>query len=157
MGILCMPISDRLPRRLIILIAFIAVANLPDWPIPGWGHDRLIVSHSILVNGAAIVCLAIGLGLQGALYRQTYRRLFIGLMISWLSHFLLDAFYVDSRLAIFWPFSQATVSVPVPWLKTLPHVPPPFDAPVTRILIFEILTFCPLMAVALAFRRWKAS
>ena len=153
-GVLCMPASDTLQRRLIILVAIIAVANLPDWPIPGWGHDRLFVSHSIFVNGAAIVCLAAGFHLQRAWVRQAYRRVIIGLAIAWLSHFILDCLYVDSRLAMFWPFSKASVSLPVPWLKTLPHVPPPFDEPVIRILILETLTFLPLLVLAAAIYRW---
>lgn len=156
-SILCMPALVSRYRRWIILMAIIAAANLPDWPIPGWGHYHLAVSHSILVNGVAIIGLVIGLHLQGALARQTHRRVIIGLMVAWLSHFLLDTLYVDSRLAIFWPFRQADVSLPVPWLKTLPHVPPPFDEPVVRILMFETLTFLPLLVMAMAIRKWIRS
>lgn len=153
-GILCMPAMASLHRRLIVLMAIIAVANLPDWPIPGWGHFHLAASHSIIVNGAAMVCLALGLHLKGALTLKSNRRVFIGLIVAWLSHFLLDTFYADSRLAIFWPVSDATVSLPLPWLKTLPHVPPPFDGRVVRILVFEALTFLPLLVLAAAiFRR----
>jgi len=153
-GVLCVPTRGTLYRRLIILVAIIAAANLPDWPIPGWGHDRLFVSHSIFVNGAAIVCLAACFYLQRSRVRQAHRRVIIGLAIAWLSHFILDSLYVDSRLAMFWPFSEALVSLPVPWLKTLPHVPPPFDEQVIRILLFETLTFLPFLMLAVAICRW---
>lgn len=156
-GILCMPAMDKLHRRVNILVATIAVASLPDWPIPNWGHFHLAISHSIIVNGAAIACLAAGLYLQGTPLWQTRRRVIIGLIAAWLSHFLLDALYVDSHLAIFWPFSEATVSLPVPWLETLPHVPPPFDERVIRILILEAVTFMPLLVLAAAIRWWKAT
>jgi membrane-bound metal-dependent hydrolase YbcI (DUF457 family) len=156
-GVLCMPATDKLHRRLVILVATISAASLPDWPLPYWGHFRLAFSHSILVNGVAIVCLVVGLYLKGTPLRQTYRRVIIGLIAVWLSHFLLDALYVDSRLSIFWPFSEATVSLPVPWLKTLPHVPPPFDEKVIRILMLETVTFMPLLFVAAAIRWWRGS
>ena len=156
-GVLCMPAMDKLYRRLIIFVAIIAMANLPDWPIPSWGHFRLVASHSIIVNGAGIVCLVVGLHLQGALLRKPHRRVIIGLIVAWVSHFLLDALYVDSRLTLFWPLSEVTVSLPVPWLKTLPHVPPPFDERIIRILMLETMTFLPLLVLAAAIRRWRAS
>ena len=156
-GVLCMPAMDKLHQRVFILIATIAVANLPDWPIPNWGHFHLAMSHSIIVNGAAIVCLVVGLSLQGMPLRQAHQLVIIGLVAAWLSHFLLDALYVDSHLAIFWPLSEATVSFTVPWMKTLPHVPPPFDEGVIRILMYETLTFLPLLVLAAAIRRWRAS
>jgi membrane-bound metal-dependent hydrolase YbcI (DUF457 family) len=146
-----------LQRRLIILVAVIAAANLPDWPIPGWGHDHLFVSHSIFVNGAAFMCLAAGFHLQRTWVRLAYRRLGIGLAAAWLSHFILDSLYVDSRLAMFWPLSEKAVSLPVPWLKTLPHVPPPFDQQVIRILLFETLTFLPLLVLAVFICRWPST
>ncbi len=83
MGVLCMPAMDKLYRRLIIFVAIIAMANLPDWPIPSWGHFRLVASHSIIVNGAGIVCLVVGLHLQGALLRKPHRRVIIGLIVAW--------------------------------------------------------------------------
>ena len=47
--------------------------------------------------------------------------------------------------------------LPVPWLKTLPHVPPPFDERIIRILMLETMTFLPLLVLAAAIRRWRAS
>lgn len=156
-GVLCIPGIDKLQRRLIIFVATIAVASLPDWPLPNWGHFSLALSHSIVVNGAVIVCLVVGLCLKSPSVWQVHRCVIIGLIAAWLSHFLLDALYVDSRLAIFWPLSEATVSLPVPWLKTLPHVPPPFDEKVVRILMFETLTFMPLLVLAAVIRWRKAT
>ena len=156
-GVLCMPALDKLHQRVFILVATSAMASLPDWPIPNWGHFNLAFSHSIIVNGTAIMCLVVGFYLQGALLRQRHRRVIIGLIAAWLSHFLLDTLYVDSQLAMFWPFNEPTVSIPVPWLKTLPHVPPPFDKGVIRILMLETLTFLPLLVLATAIRRWRSS
>jgi membrane-bound metal-dependent hydrolase YbcI (DUF457 family) len=85
-----------------------------------------------------------------------YRRVIIGLIIAWLSHILLDTFYVDSHLAVFWPFSQTAVSRPGPWLNTLPPVPPPFDVQVLRVFLFETLTFLPLLVLAVVVRQRTA-
>ena len=76
--------------------------------------------------------------------------------VAWLSHFLLDTLYGNlPGVAIFWPFSEGLASLPLPWLKTLPHVPPPFDAKVIRILLLEALTFGPLILLAYGWRRIK--
>ena len=41
-----------------VALTFVALANLPDWPLPNWGHDRYDVSHSIFVN-AGLICTVI--------------------------------------------------------------------------------------------------
>ena len=155
-GLLCMPRRKRFVYRLLFIIGMIAVANLPDWPIPGWGHYRYHASHSIIVNGLAMVCLALAVGGWGGRVVQNYPWVRLGVTVAWLSHFLLDSLYVNTRLAMFWPVSAAGVSLPVPWLKTLPHVPPPFDAPIMRVFLLEALTFGPPLVLAFMLRR-KAS
>jgi hypothetical protein len=90
--------------------------------------------------------------LAGSLFRK-YSAVLVGAAAAWSSHFLLDALYADSHLAILWPISGASVSLPVPWLKTMPHAPPPFDRQILLIFLFEALTFLPLLVFAAVFRR----
>ena len=157
-GLLCMPPTlEKTRQRLAFVAGMIFVANLPDWPVPGWGHFRLDISHSIIVNGAVMLLIALGMRQWfGPAFRK-YRIAVVGVAIAWMSHFLLDALYADGRVAIFWPISDASVSLPVPWLKTMPHVPPPFDRRVLTIFMFEALTFAPLLALAVAIRMRRFS
>jgi len=151
-GLVCLPGFEKTRNRLLFLVGFIAVASLPDWPIPGWGHFRLDISHSVIVNGACMLGLVLVMrGLAGSMLR-TYRLAVVGLVITWLSHFLLDTLYVDSSMAIFWPLSDVAVSLPVPWLKTMPHVPPPFDGRILLIFWYEALTFLPFLFLAVVWR-----
>jgi len=151
-GLVCMPGLKKAHHRLLFLVGIIAVASLPDWPIPGWGHYRLHISHSVVVNGGIMLLLVLGLrGFAGATL-PTYRPVLVGMPITWMSHFLLDTLYVDSSMAIFWPLSDSAVSLPVPWLKTMPHVPPPFDRQILLIFWYEILTFLPFFILAVIWR-----
>ena len=152
-GWLCMPALDKAGKRFLFLAGIIAVASLPDWPIPGWGHDRLEISHSVIVNGGVMLGLVLGVrGLAGPTYKR-YRLATGGVLAVWGSHFLMDTLYADSSMVLFWPLSDAAVSLPVPWLKTMPHVPPPFDHRILEILLFEALTFAPLLVLAIWIRR----
>ena len=73
--------------------------------------------------------------------------------LAWLSHIGMDTLYGDlPGTAILWPFSTKLVSWPLPWLKSLPHVPPPFDEAVLQILLFELITFLPLVLLAYGLR-----
>jgi membrane-bound metal-dependent hydrolase YbcI (DUF457 family) len=143
----------RFVYRLLFIAGMIAVANLPDWPIAGWGHYRYHISHSIIVNGLAMVSLGLAVGAFEGRIVQKYPLVAIGITVAWLSHFLLDSLYVNTSLEMFWPVSAAGVSLPVPWLKTMPHVPPPFDAQVLRVFALEVLTFGPPLVLALVLRR----
>lgn len=140
-------------RRLAWAVLFIALACIPDWPLPGWGHSDIAFSHSLWVN--LVLCIAVAIVFRkGSPDRFGATPILLAASFSWLSHILLDTLYGDlPGVAIFWPFSDALVSLPVPWLKTLPHVPPPFDTSVVRILIFEFLTFTPLVFFSCYVRR----
>ena len=156
-AMLCTPAKYDMRRRLVVILALILIASLPDWPIPGWGHQRLDISHSIIVNMALLLCLLVAAGgLTGNMLRQNIP-LAVGIIIAWMSHFLLDTLYGDSSLHMLWPVSKVGVSLPVPWLKTMPHVPPPFDQSIMNILIFETVTFLPLMLIASVLRLRKRS
>lgn len=152
-AILTLIIPARLSWRwLFWVILFIALANVPDWPLPVWGHRQLAISHSLWVNLALCITLAAVLW-KWFPYRIGKKRILLGGALTWLSHLGLDTLYGDlSGVAIYWPFSDALASVPVPWLKTLPHVPPPFDTKVIQIFFFEFLTFAPLILLAWGLR-----
>lgn len=151
---LAIPAGTSWKRRLILIICFIALASLPDWPLPGWGHHRLAFSHSLWVN--LVLCTTVALGLRkGISHRRIETALLWSGAAAWLSHFLLDMLYADlPGVAIFWPLSDGLASLPIPWLRTLPHMPPPFDPEIVRILFFEAITFTPLILLAYGWRKW---
>jgi membrane-bound metal-dependent hydrolase YbcI (DUF457 family) len=143
-------------QRLLWIIAFIAISNIPDWPLPIWGHRHLAVSHSLWVN--LILCTT----LAALLWKYRPDKIesptvFIAAGLAWLSHFVLDTLYDDlPGVAIYWPFSDSLATLPLPWLNTLAHVPPPFDSQVIKILCFEFITFSPLILLAYGLRRiWR--
>lgn len=140
-------------RRLIWTVIFICLANVPDWPLPLWGHHQLAVSHSLWVNLSLCVIVVLALRRWVPHQKVATAVLWSG-AVAWLSHFLLDTLYGNlPGVAIYWPFSDGLTSLPLPWLNTLPHVPPPFDTEVIRILFMEALTFGPLIPLAYLWRR----
>ena len=151
----CLPLRLGWLGRLLALIGFIALASLPDWPLPFWGHRQLAVSHSLWVNLALCALLA-ALFWKPMPAKSGRTRLLACAAIAWLSHLLLDTLYGDlPGVAIYWPFSDALASLPLPWLKTLAQVPPPFDSAVIRVLLLETLTFAPLVVLGLWLRtKW---
>ena len=150
---LTIPLGISWRRRILWAIVFIALSSVPDWPLPLWGHNQLAISHSLWVNLG--LCIAVVLGLRRWIPRRHIdTALLISGAIAWLSHFFLDTLYGDlPGVAIYWPFSDGLASIPLPWLRTLTHVPPPFDNQIIRILFFEALTFGPLILLAYAWRR----
>ena len=103
----------------VFLVSFAFLANIPDAPLPGWGHNLYRVSHSLFVSLTAIACGVAILGLwQGPRRAIGGWRVMACAAAAWLSHFLLDTFYVDGNgLAMFWPISDASVSLPLPWFE----------------------------------------
>lgn len=151
----CMPGYLTLERKLLWVIFFIGLASLPDWPVPGWGHSLLLVSHSFWVN--LTLCVLIFAVIQHRFpVRFGQTRCYLCGGLAWLSHIGMDTLYGDlPGVAIFWPFSTKLASLPLPWLKSLPHVPPPFDVAVLQILLFELITFLPLILLAYGLRlKW---
>jgi membrane-bound metal-dependent hydrolase YbcI (DUF457 family) len=75
-------------------VAFVALcavlANAPDLRLPGWGHDRYDISHSIFVNVALIVLVSLPLLLSPRFRRSHAPPLLVGAALAWLSHLLLD-------------------------------------------------------------------
>lgn len=98
---------------------FIAFANVPDFPLPGWGHGSYAVSQSIFVT----ILLA---GIFVSLFRSLGPRTGVGGLVilawsaAWLSHMVLDSMYAQGNgIAIVWPISDAHLAMPVPWFETL--------------------------------------
>ena len=95
-------------------------ANLPDAPLPGWGHDRYEVSHSLFVTTALILALGLAwVGLRQTRWRDERR--FLGLIsLAWLSHLMLDTMYSHGHgLGMFWPVSDGSLALPVKCFDTL--------------------------------------
>jgi hypothetical protein len=125
------------------------LANIPDIPLPSWGHARYDISHSIFVNLllSMIVLLAFGrfCGSGGG------RTVGLGI-IAWFSHLLLDTFYNHGLgVGIFWPFSSATLAFPIPWFSVVKPVWPP-TMKVILTGLAEFASYAPLVLISLSIR-----
>lgn len=142
---------------LLVVNGYVMAAFFPDLPLPGWGHTRYFFSHSLFVN---LVLIAL---LSGAAcyYRSRVRwltcPLVAGAAAAWLSHFPLDALYNHGRgVAIFWPFSEAALNLPLPWFTTLDMRQPLTAARNVHVFLVEAAVYVPLFMAALGGRRlWQ--
>jgi membrane-bound metal-dependent hydrolase YbcI (DUF457 family) len=153
-GWIAVPAEFSRRAKIVTLGAFIALPNAPDWPLPGWGHDRYDISHSIFVTlGAIAVAMVLAFI---ALWRTRYFawRLIVGGAIAWLSHLLLDTFYFGRRgIAMFWPVSEARVSLPMPWF-TVMELKPLVSAHNARVFAIEAAFYGAILALVVAWR-WR--
>jgi hypothetical protein len=157
-GLLCMPPAWRRRKKLGLLALTVGLANLPDLPVPGWGHHSYHISHSLFVNLGLILAAAVGL----AAWRRAREvlggwRVIAGLTAAWLSHFLLDSFYNHGRgVKIYWPLSDASLDLALPWFSVLPGWQT--DAAVLRIFGVEILFYGVLLLLCFVARQlWLRS
>lgn len=154
-GSLCMPVSSTTKRKVAHLIAFMFLANIPDFPLKNWGHDRYDISHSILVNllmigSAAVVALA----LKHVHIRSGGWTVLLGATLAWLSHLLLDSFYNDGYgLALLWPVSDARLILSIPWFEVVDGLPPPITPQMIRASLIEFVSYFPLVIIAMLIRR----
>ncbi len=157
MGVVCMPRYQSCWAKAAFLSGFIGLATVPDWHLPGWGHIRYEVSHSLFVNLALIIVFAVvlrtckstrmGIGAWPVIF---------GGAAAWLSHLLMDSFYNHGLgVTIFWPLSTARLALPMPWFRTLPYVPPPWDFDTFCIYLVEVLFYGPILLLAIAWRYWR--
>ena len=150
----CLPLRLSKTTCFLGFTSFIFLANLPDAPLPGWGHHRYYISHSVFVNVAFIA----GLLLIGSLWRTGREqlggwRMLTGGAAAWLSHFLLDTFYNHGRgLAMFWPLSDAHLALPIPWFSTMHPFPPYLNSHSIRVWAVELLVYSVLLGLALTWR-----
>ncbi len=153
-GVLCMGRLRSWRRRAAFLAVFVFLANIPDLQLPNWGHDRYRVSHSLFVNLAIIVGLAVVIGLWPRVRRAIGGwRVFAFGSAAWLSHLLLDSFYNHGKgLAIYWPISRARLVLPMPWFSVL-HGGWSFDLNTLRIIGIEVIFYGGILAMCLV-GRW---
>jgi hypothetical protein len=139
---------------LFIVNLYVLLAFFPDLPLPGWGHSRYFFSHSLFVN----VLLIIPLAGMACYYRSckgvgSYP-LVAGAVLAWLSHFPLDALYNHGQgVAIYWPFSEAVLNLPLPWFATLDMRLPLTAAHNLNVFLVEALFYLPLFGAALLGRQ----
>lgn len=154
-GVLCLPEQKSTRWKAVYFAVFALLPNIPDLPLPYWGHARYELSHSLFVNLLAILGIAALIA-----WRRDMRSRFGGTMlaggaVAWFSHLLLDSLYRDGGgVAIFWPFSDARLHLPVPWFSVVP-VPPPVTGALLRELAAEFLSYFPLVLLAFALRRTR--
>ena len=136
------------------LAVLAAAANVPDLPLPYWGRPYHHVSHSVFVTLGLMAAQAAVLSCLPGLRRKVGGWTFAGaFMLSWASHLLLDSFYGHSEGArIYWPMSEATLSLPIPWLDGVSDRLPWSDAMVLRVVGIELLFFGTILALCLAAR-----
>jgi membrane-bound metal-dependent hydrolase YbcI (DUF457 family) len=136
------------------VLASVLLANVPDFPLPYWGHHRYDISHSIFVNAAFILLISLLL-LRWPRFRRLDRAVWIlfAAAAAWLSHLLLDTFYNHGQgLGMFWPFSKARIALAIPWFESLQKSLPYFDSRSARIMLIELLCYGLLFAATLAVR-----
>jgi hypothetical protein len=147
---IAMPALQSRTSKLFLAAVFVAVANLPDWPIPNWGHDQYRISHSVFMNLTLI-------GIVGTIWLslQTFRRavpnrcLVLG-GCAWLSHLVLDSFYNHGNgIAIYWPISKAKLNLAMPWFNNLDLSQPVMSQHNLSVFTIEFAAFSPLLAIAL--------
>lgn len=134
---------------------FVFFANLPDFPLPGWGHDSYQVSHSIFLAALLASLLALLLFLP-KFNAQVGKTMVVAWSITWLSHMLLDSMYSHGMgIGIFWPLSNAHLALPLPWFETLRW--PPVSEHNRSVLITEIGVFGTLLLLCVSLRRLRNS
>jgi hypothetical protein len=162
-AMLVLPRRWRFHNSAISAAIFVVLANLPDLPIPYWGHNRYDISHSIFVNVGLIVLVIFGL--QSLPLKQkllSHHQLILGSM-AWLSHLLLDSFYNHGKgIAIFWPFSDGRLNLPIPWFRILDLSYSVWDFRNLSVFGIEFIAYMPILAIAillryLAIKRWQTT
>jgi len=132
---------------------YVLLAFFPDLPFPGWGHSRYDVSHSLFANLLLIIPTAAACCYYRSRQAWASYPLVVGAVVAWLSHFPLDAMYNHGQgVAIFWPFSEGVLNLPLPWFQTLDMHQPLTAAHNARVFLVELLFYFPLFATVVAGR-----
>ena len=144
------------------------LANAPDLPLPGWGHQDYARSHSAVIAVTAGAVAAAGSywwlrrGAGGAGWARgaggvpehgvTGRGaggIAVAVGLAWPSHLLLDALYAHGQgLDVGWPFRRLVMALPLPWFETLRLAPmEPFHN--ARVIAVEAAFYGLLLLAAL--------
>lgn len=116
------PRSNSKLKVFIEISFFAALANVPDWSLPGWGHEAYHVSHSLFVLLLmSLPATPVGIILLRKFYTsRSAPWIWGGLCAALLSHIFLDAIYgAGGGIAMFWPLSDARLHLPLPWFQHL--------------------------------------
>lgn len=149
LGIASLPSSPSKTRWALQLGIFVVLANIPDIPLPYWGHGRYDVSHSIFVN---LLLSMLALFAFGRFWGNIGGRALGFGIVAWFSHLLLDTFYNHGLgVGIFWPFSTATLAFPIPWFSVVKPVWPPTTQVILTGLA-EFVSYAPLVLISLSIR-----
>lgn len=133
---------------------YIALANLPDYPFPYWGHSRYDISHSIFVNLVLAAVFVSVIYMWRSLWKELGARVVGMYVVAWMSHFLLDSLYNHGRgVAIYWPFSEATLNLAIPIFSTL-RPNPIFSDHNGRVFLIELAVYGTILFLCVAIRRW---
>lgn len=148
------PSRFRFRAKAVTVLGFVALANLPDWRLPGWGHERYGISHSLFVNLATIAAVSLLIVLWPRLRRAVGGlAVVIGGAVAWLSHPFLDATYNHGKgTAMFWPFSSARLRLTLPWFETLRKPLPHFDGHSARVMAIELAVYGAIFLLVLLIR-----
>lgn len=156
-GAACIPVTLPRKKQLTLFGIFIFIGMIPDLPLPGWGHYRYHVSHSLFVNLALMGGAVVWLITRQAPAAMGGVRVLVGGGLVWLSHFLLDSFYRHGLgVGIFWPFSDRHLALPLPWFDIL-RVSEPLSWHNLSVVAVELAVYLPLFLAALFLRRVSAS
>ncbi len=129
----------------------VAFANVSDFPLPGWGHNAYHVSHSIFVTALLASLMALLL-FWPTFHAKVGINVIAAWSIAWLSHLPLDSMYAHGQgIAIFWPFSNAHLAMPVPWFETVTL--PARSVDNLRVFGIETLVFGAGLSVSILLRR----
>jgi len=158
-GTACLPKQSSFTRKLGYISLFVILANIPDLPIPYWGHDRYFFSHSFFVNLFLIGFIILILRFLSKCFhfpKVSWQIIVLG-SLAILSHLLMDSFYNHGLgIPIFWPLSDASLVLPIPWLSVQQgRLPPPITYEMAKIWLIELLTFSPFLGLVIWLRRHK--
>jgi hypothetical protein len=149
--------------KMLCAVLFAVLANTPDFRLPGWGHDRYDISHSIFMSVAIMAVLAAPFMCSSSLRRKVGGRVVVAVAaLTWLSHLLLDTFYNHGQgIGLFWPVSSANVALPIPWFETVSEGLPYFDSHTLRVWMIEFacysMVFLTIVGIRMAMRMKKKS
>ncbi len=153
-GVACMP-KEKPPRWKAVYLGVCAfLAYIPDLQLPYWGHGaHYYVSHSLFANLVLIlVCLLPFLVNKPLRTNAGGAWEVSGGMLAWLSHLLLDTFYnTGTGLMMFWPFSEARLSLAMPWFNVVTEY---FSLRTLRILLVEAAFYGGILAMVIVARRF---
>lgn len=149
-AVLALPKGKSLMWYLLVGHFFIFFANVPDFPLPGWGHASYEVSHSVFLTGLLASMMALLLFLP-KFNEQVGAKVVLFWSITWLGHMVLDALYNHGQgIGIFWPISDAHLVLPVPWFETLTW--PPFTEHNRRVFLIELGVYGALLLLCIWMR-----